>query len=117
KSTDGRLWFLPFDGICVIDPHHLPFNSLPPPVHIEQIVADRKHYWQNFSGTAASNLRLPALSRDLQIDYTALSFVAPEKIRFKYKMEGRDADWQDVGNRRQAFYGDLPPRDYRFRVI
>ena len=117
KSTDGRLWFLPFDGICVIDPRHLPFNSLPPPVHIEQISADRKLHWQNLLGVASSNLRLPALSRDLEIDYTALSFVAPEKIRFKYKLEGRDADWQDVGNRRQAFYGDLPPRNYRFRVI
>ena len=117
KSTDGRLWFLPFDGVSVIDPRHLPFNRLPPPVHIEQITADRKLHWQNLLGVAASNLRLPALSRDLEIDYTALSFVAPEKIRFKYKLEGRDADWQDVGNRRQAFYGDLPPRNYRFRVI
>jgi hypothetical protein len=59
---------------------------------------------------------LPALIRDLQIDYTALSLVAPEKVKFRYKLEGHDTDWQDVGTRRQAFYNDLPPRNYRFRV-
>jgi signal transduction histidine kinase len=62
-------------------------------------------------------VRLPALIRDLQIDYTALSFVAPEKVRFKYKLEGYDRDWRDASTRRQAFYNDLPPRSYRFRVI
>ena len=61
--------------------------------------------------------RLPPLVRDLEIDYTALSLVAPEKILFRYKLEGLDRDWQDVGNRRQAFYTNLPPRTYRFRVI
>ena len=101
KSTDGKLWFLPGDGVSVIDPRHLPFNKLPPPVHIEQITADRKTY------DASSNLRLPALTRDLEIDYTALSLVAPEKIRFKYKLEGHDRDWKDVGNERKAFYTNL----------
>jgi signal transduction histidine kinase len=117
KAADGRLWFVAGDGVSVIDPRHLPVNKLPPPVHIEQIVSDRKLRWQNFSGTAASNLRLPALSRDLQIDYTALSLVAPEKVRFRYKLEGEDKDWQDAGNRRQAFYTNLAPRHYRFRVM
>ena len=51
KSTDGKLWFLPYDGVSVIDPRHLAFNKLPPPVHIEQIVADRKTYWQNWPAT------------------------------------------------------------------
>jgi hypothetical protein len=102
---------LPFDGVSVIDPRHLPFNKLPPPVHIEQITADRKKY------ETSSNLRLPALVRDLEIDYTALSLVAPEKNRFRVKLEGRDPDWKDVGNERKAFYNDLPPRNYRFRVM
>jgi signal transduction histidine kinase len=94
-----------------------PVNKLPPPVQIEQITADRKVYWQNSSGDSSAGLRpLPPLSRDLQIDYTALSLVAPEKVRFKYKLEGYDGDWQDAGNRRQAFYTNLPPRNYRFRV-
>ena len=66
---------------------------------------------------ADGRLALPALVRDLQIDYTALSLVAPEKMRFRYKLEGCDRDWQDVGSRRQAFYTDLAPGNYRFRVI
>jgi Y_Y_Y domain len=110
------LWFVGTDGVSVMDPRHLPVNRLPPPVHIEQITADRKVYWVNLSGIPASKLRLPALSHDLQLDYTALSLVAPEKVRFRYKLEGRDRDWVDAGNRRQAFYNDLPPRNYRFRV-
>jgi len=111
KTKDGKLWFLPFDGVSIIDPRHLSFNKFPPPVHIEQITADRKIY------ETSSNLRLPPLVRDLEIDYTALSLVAPEKNRFRYKLEGRDRDWLDAGTRRQAFYSDLPPRNYRFRVM
>jgi signal transduction histidine kinase/ligand-binding sensor domain-containing protein len=110
RDAGGKLWFLPFDGVSVIDPRHIPFNKLPPPVHIEQITADRKIY------ETSSNLRLPALTRDLEIDYTALSLVAPEKNRFRVKLEGRDPDWKDVGNERRVFYNDLPPRHYRFRV-
>jgi ligand-binding sensor domain-containing protein/signal transduction histidine kinase len=110
QSADGKIWFLPYDGVSVIDPRHLSFNKLPPPVHIEEITADRKKY------EASSNLRLPALSRDLEIDYTALSFVAPEKVFFRVKLEGRDPDWKDAGTDRKAFYNDLPPRHYRFRV-
>jgi signal transduction histidine kinase/ligand-binding sensor domain-containing protein len=110
KSSDGKLWFVAVDGVSVIDPHRLPFNNLLPPVHIEQITADRTKY------ETSSNLRLPPLIRDLEIDYTALSLVAPEKIRFRVKLEGRDSDWKDVGNERKAFYNDLPPRNYRFRV-
>ena len=114
KSSDGRIWFLPGDGVSVIDPRHLPFNTLPPPVHIEQITADRKNY--DASSDESAHRRLPPLVRDLEIDYTALSFVAPEKNRFRVKLEGWDRDWQDVGNRRQAFYNNLSPGNYRFRV-
>jgi ligand-binding sensor domain-containing protein/signal transduction histidine kinase len=115
KSLDGTLWFSGDDGVSVLDPRHLPFNKLPPPVHIEQITADRKPHDVTTENDGSFNL--PALSRDLEIDYTALSLVAPEKIRFRYKLEGYDRDWQDVGNRRQAFYTNLPPRTYRFRVM
>ena len=117
KAADGRIWFVSGDGVSIIDPRHIPFNRLLPPVLVEEITADRKTHWQNLSGAAASNLRLPKLSRDLRIDYTALSLVAPEKIRFKYKLEGHDDDWVDAGSRREAFYNDLRPRSYRFRVI
>jgi len=118
KSADGKLWFVAFDGVSVIDPHHLPVNKLPPPVHIEQITVDRKTYWQNWAGDASSSqTKLPPLVRDLTIDYTALSLVAPEKVHFRYKLEGWDRDWQDAGTRRQAFYTNLGPRKYRFRVM
>jgi signal transduction histidine kinase/ligand-binding sensor domain-containing protein len=111
---DGRLLFATASGIGVVDPRHLPFNTLPPPVQIEQIVADRETY--DMKLTVGGRVRLPPRVRDLQIDYTALSLVAPEKVRFRYKLEGFDRDWHDVGSRRQAFYTDLPPRQYRFRV-
>jgi signal transduction histidine kinase/ligand-binding sensor domain-containing protein len=111
--ADGRLAFASSNGVAVVDPRHLSFNAIPPPVHIERIVADR----ETFEATEHDGgLSLPAGVHDLQIDYTALSLVAPEKMRFRYKLEGADRDWRYVGNRRQAFYTDLAPRRYRFRV-
>jgi signal transduction histidine kinase/ligand-binding sensor domain-containing protein len=111
RSPDGRLWFANGISLQMIDPNHLTGNALPPPVHVEQVVADRKNYFPD------TDLRLPPLTRDLEIDYTALSFVVPQKVRFRYKLEGRDAAWQEPGTRRQAFYSDLRPGRYRFRVI
>jgi PAS domain S-box-containing protein len=115
KSPDGKVWFTSNDGASVLDPRHIPFNKLPPPVHIEQIVANHQSY--SVTPDATGNVRLPPRIRDLQIDYTALSLVAPEKMLFRYKLEGWDRDWQDAGTRRQAFYSNLPPRNYRFRVM
>ncbi len=117
QAADGKIWFAHLDSISFVDPRHLPVNDIPPPVHIEQMTADRKTHWRNMWGAAGSDLRLPVQSRDVQIDYTALSLGAPETIRFKYKLDANDRDWQDAGNRRQAFYNHLPPGDYRFRVI
>ena len=110
KSPDGKIWFLPWDGVSVIDPRHIPFNHLPPPVHIEQITAD------GITRSAAEGLRLPPLVRDLAIDYTALCLVAPERVRFRYKLEGQDPDWKEAVNDRRAHYSNLAPRRYRFRV-
>ena len=111
RSPDGRLWFVNGSLLQMVDPGHLYRNSRPPPVHIEEVVADRKVYQPH------DGLGLPPLNRDLQIDYTALSFVVPQKVRFRYKLEGHDANWQDPGTRRQAFYSDLRPGRYQFRVI
>jgi ligand-binding sensor domain-containing protein len=111
RSTDGRLWFANGVVLQMIDPDHLTGNALAPPVHVEEVIADRKNY------SPRQDLRLPPLTRDLEIDYTALSFVAPQKVRFRYKLEGRDAAWQEPGTRRQAFYNDLRPGRYRFQVI
>ena len=115
KSPDGKLWFLGGDGVSMIDTRHLRSNTLPPPLNIPEITADRKTY--DPASSANGRVQLPQLTRDLVIDYAALSFVAPEKILFRYKLENYDVDWQDVGNRRQAFYNNLQPGNYRFRVI
>jgi signal transduction histidine kinase/streptogramin lyase len=111
RSADGRLWFANTGLLQVINPERLVRNTTPPPVHIEQVVADRIAY------EAQRTVRLPPLTRDLQIDYVGLSFVAPHKMRFRYRLDGRDEAWQEPGSRRQAFYSDLRPGTYRFRVI
>jgi signal transduction histidine kinase len=114
-SADGKLWFMSQEGLSVIDPSRVSVNTMPPPVHIEQVIVDGQPHV--LKSTPGERLRLPSLTRDVQIDYTALSLVAPEKMQFRYQLEGYDRDWQDVGTRRQAFYANLPPRSYRFRVI
>ncbi len=111
KSADGKLWFQSREGVQVVDPRQLPVNTIPPPVHIEQVTADRKTY------DATSGLRLPPLIRDVSMQFTALSLVAPEKVRFRYRLEGHDDEWQEAGDRRQAFYMNLAPGSYRFRVM
>ncbi|HVI10300.1 MAG TPA: two-component regulator propeller domain-containing protein [Candidatus Binatia bacterium] len=110
KASDGKLWFATEDGVSIVDPHRLPFNHLPPPVQIEKINADGKSFG------VADGLRIPPHVRDVTIDYTALSLVAPEKIHFRYKLEGQDPDWREVVNSRQVHYSNLAPRQYTFRV-
>jgi PAS domain S-box-containing protein len=110
-SPDGRLWFANETVLQMVDPAHVVGNSVPPPVHIEEVTADRKRY------QPVEGLGLPPSTRDLEIDYTALSFVVPQKVHFQYKLEGYDRDWKDAGTRREAFYTQLGPGKYRFRVI
>jgi signal transduction histidine kinase/ligand-binding sensor domain-containing protein len=117
RTSNNTFWFLPLDGVSVLDPRRLARNALPPPVHLKQITADHKTYWRDSGSGVPSNVSLPPNVRDLEIDYAALSLVAPEKVRFRYKLERVDRDWQDVGTRRQAFYSNLRPSHYRFRVI
>jgi signal transduction histidine kinase/ligand-binding sensor domain-containing protein len=111
KTADGKLWFVASDGVTMVDPRRLHLNPLPPPVHIEQVTAD------DTVRDPAPGLKLPALTRYLAIDYTALSLAAPEKVHFRYKLDGFDKTWREVVNVRQALYTNLPPKDYRFRVI
>jgi len=111
KTPHGRLWFANGSVLQVIDPAHVSQNIVPPPVKIHALVADHKEY------TIDSGIKLPALTRDLEIDYTALSYAAPQKVLFRYMLEGRDSGFQEAGTRRQAFYNDLRPGHYRFHVI
>lgn len=111
KTADGRLWFANGSVLQVIKPTHLSQDTDPPPVHISAAVADRMAY------PVDSAIKLPPLTRDLEVDYTALSYAIPQKVLFRYMLEGRDASFRDAGTRRQAFYNDLRPGHYRFRVI
>jgi signal transduction histidine kinase/ligand-binding sensor domain-containing protein len=111
RSPDGRQWFANENVVQMINPRHLRLNSIAPPVQVEQLFADHKSY------SPSPHVSLPALTRDLEIDYTALSFRAPQKVKFRYRLEGHDPSWQEPQTRRQAFYNDLRPGQYRFRVI
>ena len=99
----------------MFDPADPKSNLVSPPVHVEQIIADRKTYDVDLD--TIGQLRLPPLIRDLEIDYTALSLAIPQRVRFRYKLDRHDVSWQEPGKRRQAFYSDLPPGKYLFHVI
>jgi PAS domain S-box-containing protein len=111
QATDGKLWFSTSDGIVWVDPVNISTNTLPPPVLIRAATANGRQVGP------LTNLTLPPRTTNLQIGYTALSLSVPEKVRFRYRLEGVDRDWQDVGTRREAFYNGLGPGKYHFRVI
>jgi PAS domain S-box-containing protein len=110
KAADGKLWFVSGEGVQVADPATLTFNPIPPPVFVEQIIADRQQY------PVATDVRLPPLVRDVTIEFTALSLSDAQSVQFRYRLAGHDTEWQEAGNRRQAFYMNLRPGDYRFQV-
>jgi ligand-binding sensor domain-containing protein/signal transduction histidine kinase len=111
KSVDGKLWFPTIKGVAMIDPERIKLNSQPPPVVIEQIRIDDQ------SITPGDRVELPSGATRLDFYFTAPSFVAPENVRFKYRLEGFDKDWIDSGARRIAYYTNLRPGNYNFRVI
>jgi signal transduction histidine kinase len=111
RASDGRLWFTTIKGIAMIDPANIQVNRQPPPVAIEQVRVDDKPV------AISGALQLSPGTTRLDFYFTALSFVAPDKVRFKYKLEGFDPDWIDGGTRRAAFYTNLRPGKYNFRVM
>jgi PAS domain S-box-containing protein len=110
KAADGKLWFVSGEGVQVFDPDHLPVNTIPPPVYVEHVIADREPY------SVANGVRLPPLVRDVTIEFTALSLVDSQGMQFRYRLEGHDKEWQEAGDRRQAFYTNLEPGNFRFLV-
>src|SRR5262249_12518813 len=104
-------WFNSMDSLQMVDPEHLHRNTTPPPVHIEGIRADFQDH------ALGEIVELPPLTRDIEISYTALSFVAPQKILYRYRLLGFDQDWHDVGAGQKAVYMNLKPRTYAFQVI
>jgi signal transduction histidine kinase/ligand-binding sensor domain-containing protein len=139
KDDEGRIWFPTVQGVVVIDPKEMRRTELPPPVVIEQVRANEQVVFgdgardtrevrrskvegrseePDAGESRHSVLRLaPGGGRVLEIHYTASSLLAPERVRFKYRLEGHDRDWLwDDQNRRVAFYTDLRPGDYTFHV-
>jgi signal transduction histidine kinase/ligand-binding sensor domain-containing protein len=112
EAADGRLWFATTKGIAWLDPavERKP-NPLPPPVIISAVISNAKTY------AGSNGLMLPAHTENLEIGYTALSLAIPERVFFRYKLDGVDTEWQDVGTRRRAYYSKLRPGWYKFRVI
>ena len=109
KDREGRLWFPTIKGVVMIDPNKL--NTLPPPVVVEQVLLDKTPVESHQTVTMR-----PGQS-DLEIHYAGLSLTAPEKVRFKYKLEGYDRDWVDAKDRRVAYYTQVAPGAYTFRVM
>jgi signal transduction histidine kinase/ligand-binding sensor domain-containing protein/ActR/RegA family two-component response regulator len=107
---DGRLLLPTIRGLAVIDPSRMQRNTLLPPVKLEEILVDRERQPEGRDIVASAG------AHNIEIHYTALSFAVPRRVRFKYKLEGFDADWVDAGRRRTAFYMNLPPGRYTFRV-
>jgi signal transduction histidine kinase/ligand-binding sensor domain-containing protein len=110
KGADGKLWFLAGVALLQIDPDHIPSNPVPPPVHVESLVADRQAY------PTRHGVQLPPLVRDIAIEFSALSLADPQSVHFRYLLEGYDEDWREAVDRRLVSYTNLPPGDYRFRV-
>jgi signal transduction histidine kinase/ligand-binding sensor domain-containing protein len=110
-SLDGHVWFATGFVLEMAGPSSLLQKPLPAPTYVESMIIDRKEF------TATDNLNLGPHLRDLQIDYTSPTFTIPQRVKFRYQLEPYDRDWHEAGTRRQAFYMDLPPRKYSFRVM
>ena len=111
QGTDGRLYFATTEGVIWVDPKNIPMNRLPPPVSIESVTASGVPH------LLPAPVHLPPRTTSLQIRYTALSLAVPEKVLFRYKLDGSDGTWQDAQTRRDAFYTNLGPGSYTFHVI
>lgn len=116
KARDGRLWFPTQDGVAVIDPKEVKTNPKPPPVVIESVKIDNKLI-SDFSLQEKSQIQIDPTQQNFEIQYTALSFINAENLRFKYKLENLDSEWIEAGTRRTAYFSHVPPGNYTFKVI
>lgn len=111
RGGDGRLWLATVDGIAWVDPANLPSNPTPPGVAITSLVGG------DATVKDPVELRLKSGTSDIVIGFAAISLAMPERVKVLYQLEGHDPEWVDPGRRRQAFYTNLAPGTYRFRVI
>lgn len=109
QGSDGRLWFATPSQVTSLDPRRIPRNALAPPVQIVSLQAHGRSY----EGT---QIELPVGTDELEISYTALGLLMPERMRFRYRLHGLDREWHDAGNRRDVFFNNLGPGTYRFQV-
>jgi signal transduction histidine kinase/ligand-binding sensor domain-containing protein len=121
KARDGKLWFPTMGGVVVIDPATVTTNAQPPPVIIEGVKIDNQvvtaDVWESVTRDPRSAIRIEPMQKNFEIQYTALSFINSENLRFKYKLEGLDQDWVEAGTRRTAYFSHAPPGEYTFKVI
>ncbi len=110
KASDGRLWFPTMRGVAVVDPSSISDNHIESPVYIEQLLVNDEHKPLN------GKITLTPDKSSFEVHYTAINTLAPEKVRFRYRLHGFEEKWQEVGNRRVAYYTYLPPGDYVFQV-
>jgi signal transduction histidine kinase/ligand-binding sensor domain-containing protein len=110
RGVDGRLWFSGTSGIGWLDPQRIRRNEIAPPLHIRSVLSDGMPY------PDVDGVQLPQGAQNFQINYTATSYSRPERVRFRYRLDGYDQTWIDAGARRSAFYTNLPPGSYRFHV-
>jgi signal transduction histidine kinase len=111
STSDGRVWFSSGVVVQMLDPSKILEAARPAAAFIESVIVDREVF------APGGNLELHPHPRDLQIHYTSPTFSLPQKVAFRYRLDGYDDDWHDAGTRRQAFYNDLPPGRFTFRVI
>ena len=116
KASDGQLWFTSPRGVAVVDPLHFPAAPAPPPVAIERFAVDDSDESLNPGLDPGVATRIQAGRLRFQFDYAGLSFASPQKVRYQYILEGFDHDWTDAGTRRTAYYTNISPGTYRFRV-
>ena len=110
RTTDGRLWFATTHGVVMIDPSQLPTNERPPTVILEQVFSD------DVAMGSFPLLKLPATRGEIRLQYTATSLLAPEKVRFRHKLDGYNVNWLEARDRRDVQYTNLPPGSYKFQV-
>jgi len=111
RARDGRLWFPTQEGAAIVDPSTVGKNLLPPPIVIEGVIIDQK------AAQLSDSIEISPNQTNIEIAYTGLSFVKPEQVKFRYKLENLDEDWVEAGTRRTAYYAHLPPGEYVFRVM
>ena len=110
RTSDGRLWFSTIRGLLMLDPNHWQRETTAPPVVVENPIVNGRSESPDRIG------QLPPGQKNIEFNYTGLAYYLPPRLRFRYMLEGFDRDWIDAGNRREAFYTNLPPGSFRFRV-